>query len=171
MAKRRGNPNWGKPEPIGPIVPTITEFEQVVREYKLTPDQYLRSTRLREWARRNKNSKVHPRAATRSLGLRNRIHSVIPSVKDSSRVADKRPFCFLGLRYLKNSVIPTGASASEGRGSGVEEPAFSGRSSPVAQRFSLHLCLDRTRLAREGRAQCSTSSKSRSPNSSQSWPP
>ena len=40
MAKRRGNPNWGKPEPIGPIVPTITEFEQVVREYKLTPDQY-----------------------------------------------------------------------------------------------------------------------------------
>src|ERR1700716_1954677 len=56
MAKRRGNPNWGKPEPIGPIVPTITEFEQVVREYKLSPDQYLRSTRLREWARRNKNS-------------------------------------------------------------------------------------------------------------------
>src|ERR1039457_4261715 len=23
MAKRRGNPNWGKPEPIGPITPTI----------------------------------------------------------------------------------------------------------------------------------------------------
>jgi len=45
MAKRRGNPNWGKPEPIGPITPTITEFEQVVREYKLSPDQYLRSTR------------------------------------------------------------------------------------------------------------------------------
>jgi hypothetical protein len=44
----------------GPIVPTITEFEQVVREYKLTPDQYLRSTRLREWARRNKNSKYIP---------------------------------------------------------------------------------------------------------------
>ena len=40
MAKRRGNPNWGKPEPIGPIVPTVTEFEQVVKEYKLSPDQY-----------------------------------------------------------------------------------------------------------------------------------
>ena len=38
-------PNWGKPEPIGPITPTITEFEQVAREYKLSPDQYLRSTR------------------------------------------------------------------------------------------------------------------------------
>ncbi len=35
MAKRRGNPNWGKPEPIGPVTPTITEFEQVVHEYKL----------------------------------------------------------------------------------------------------------------------------------------
>ena len=57
MAKRRGNPNWGKPEPIGPVVPTVTSFEQVVKEYKLTPDQYIRSTRLREWARRNKNSK------------------------------------------------------------------------------------------------------------------
>ena len=55
MAKRRGNPNWGKPEPIGPVVPTVTSFEQVVKEYKLTPDQYIRSTRLREWARRNKN--------------------------------------------------------------------------------------------------------------------
>ncbi len=37
MAKRRGNPNWGKPEPIGPVVPTVTSFEQVVKEFKLTP--------------------------------------------------------------------------------------------------------------------------------------
>ena len=43
MAKRRGNPNWGKPEPIGPVVPTVTSFEQVVKEFKLTPDQYIRS--------------------------------------------------------------------------------------------------------------------------------
>ncbi|MES2392844.1 MAG: hypothetical protein V4555_14460, partial [Acidobacteriota bacterium] len=46
MAKRRGNPNWGKPEPIGPVVPTVTSFEQVVKEYKLTPDQYVRSAML-----------------------------------------------------------------------------------------------------------------------------
>jgi len=70
MAKRRGNPNWGKPEPIGPVVPTITEFEQVVREYKLTPDQYLRSTRLREWARRNKNSKYIPEPLLEAWALR-----------------------------------------------------------------------------------------------------
>jgi hypothetical protein len=43
MAKRRGNPNWGKPEPIGPVVPTVTSFEQIVKEFKLSPDQYIRS--------------------------------------------------------------------------------------------------------------------------------
>jgi hypothetical protein len=69
MAKRRGNPNWGKPEPIGPVVPTITSFEQVVKEYKLTPDQYVRSTRLREWARRNKNSKYIPEALLEAWGF------------------------------------------------------------------------------------------------------
>jgi predicted metal-binding protein len=69
MAKRRGNPNWGKPEPIGPIVPTITEFEQVVKEFKLQPDQYLRSTRLREWARKNKNSKYIPEPLLEAWGF------------------------------------------------------------------------------------------------------
>ena len=69
MAKRRGNPNWGKPEPIGPVVPTVTSFEQIVKEYKLTPDQYIRSTRLREWARRNKNSKYIPEALLEAWGF------------------------------------------------------------------------------------------------------
>ncbi len=69
MAKRRGNPNWGKPEPIGPVVPTVTSFEQVVKEFKLTPDQYLRSTRLREWARRNKNSKYIPETLLEGWGF------------------------------------------------------------------------------------------------------
>jgi hypothetical protein len=32
--------------------------KKTVNEYKLTPDQYLQSSQLREWARRNKNSKV-----------------------------------------------------------------------------------------------------------------
>src|ERR1700745_1030566 len=69
MAKRRGNPNWGKPEPIGPVVPTVTSFEQVVKEFKLPPDQYVRSTRLREWARRNKNSKYIPEALLEAWGF------------------------------------------------------------------------------------------------------
>ena len=68
-AKRRGNPNWGKPEPIGPVVPTVTSFEQVVKEFKLTPDQYIRSTRLREWARRNRNSKYIPESLLEAWGF------------------------------------------------------------------------------------------------------
>jgi predicted metal-binding protein len=57
MAKRRGNPNWGKPEPIGPVVPTVTSFEQIVKEFK------------REWARRNKNSKYIPEALLEAWGF------------------------------------------------------------------------------------------------------
>jgi hypothetical protein len=69
MAKRRGNPNWGKPEPIGPVVPTVTSFEQITKEFKLPADQFIRSTRLREWARRNKNSKYIPEALLEAWGF------------------------------------------------------------------------------------------------------
>ncbi len=69
MGKRRGNPNWGKPEPIGPVIPTVTSFELVVKEYDLTPDQYVRSIRLREWARRNRNTKFIPEALLQAWGF------------------------------------------------------------------------------------------------------
>ncbi len=66
--KRRGNPNWGKPD-WGPVVPVVTEFEKTVEEYKLTPDQYLQSSQLREWARRNKNSKYIPEPLLEAWGF------------------------------------------------------------------------------------------------------
>ena len=69
MAKRRGNPNWGKPGPIGPVTPAITKFEQVVLDFKLRPDHYFRSTRLREWASRNKNSKYIPETLLEAWGF------------------------------------------------------------------------------------------------------
>ncbi len=69
MAKRRGNPNWGKPEPNGPVIPTITEFEKVTREFNLQPDQYIRSIHLREWASRNKNSKFIPEPLLEAWGF------------------------------------------------------------------------------------------------------
>ena len=40
-----------------------------MKEFKLTPDQYVRSTRLREWARRNKNSKYIPEALLEAWGF------------------------------------------------------------------------------------------------------
>jgi hypothetical protein len=67
--KRRGNPNWGKPELNGPMIPTITEFEKVTHEFKLQPDQYIRSTQLREWAGKNKNSKFIPEPLLEAWGF------------------------------------------------------------------------------------------------------
>jgi hypothetical protein len=66
--KRRGNPNWGKPV-SGPVVPVVTEFEKTVEEYKLAPDQYVQSPQLREWARRNKNSKFIAEALLKAWGF------------------------------------------------------------------------------------------------------
>ena len=40
-----------------------------MKEFKLQPDQYLRSTRLREWARRNKNSKFIPESLLQAWGF------------------------------------------------------------------------------------------------------
>ena len=65
----RGNSNCGKPVPFGPVVPTVTSFEDAVKELELQPDQYLHSTRLREWARRNKNSKFIPESLLQAWGL------------------------------------------------------------------------------------------------------
>jgi hypothetical protein len=47
----------------------VTSFEQAVKEFKLLPDQYLRSTRLREWARKNKNSKYIPEPLLEAWGF------------------------------------------------------------------------------------------------------
>ena len=51
------------------MVPTITEFQRVTEEFKLHPDKYIRSTRLREWARRSKNSKFIPEHLLEAWGF------------------------------------------------------------------------------------------------------
>jgi len=55
--------------PFGPVVPTITSFDEAVKELKLQPDQYVHSTRLREWARRNRNSKFIPESLLQAWGF------------------------------------------------------------------------------------------------------
>ncbi len=60
---------WGQPVPSDPVVPTLTSFEEAVKELKLQPDQYLHSTRLREWARRNKDSKFIPESLLQAWGF------------------------------------------------------------------------------------------------------
>jgi len=69
MANRCGNPNWGKAEPKRPVILSITAFDRVTREFNLRPDQYVRSTQLREWARRNKNSTFIPERLLEAWGF------------------------------------------------------------------------------------------------------
>jgi hypothetical protein len=66
---RRGNPNWGKPDTAGPVDVSPTSFEQIVEQFGLTPEQYVKSVRLREWARTNKNSKYIPESLLKAWGL------------------------------------------------------------------------------------------------------
>jgi len=69
MAKYRGNSNWGKPEGPTPVGITATSFEQAAKEFNLTPDEYIRSTRLRAWAHSNKNSKYIPETLLKAWGF------------------------------------------------------------------------------------------------------
>lgn len=66
MAKRRGNPNWGKSVPS---VWTVTEFERTVAKLQLKPSEYVTSVALREWAYRNRDSKYVPEALLKAWGL------------------------------------------------------------------------------------------------------
>jgi len=59
MKKKRGNPNWGKPD-VHPAEIRPSSFEEIVRKLRLSPDQYLGSDQLKEWVRKNKDQKYVP---------------------------------------------------------------------------------------------------------------
>ncbi len=66
---RRGSLEWGKPLRSGPVPPRATSFEEAVKKLKLHPDQYVHSTRLRAWARLNRNSKFIPESLSQAWGF------------------------------------------------------------------------------------------------------
>lgn len=69
MAKKRGNPNWGKPEVnIVPYTGT-NSFEEVVKKLRLSPSDYEGSTHLKEWARKNKDQKYVASHLLQAWGL------------------------------------------------------------------------------------------------------
>jgi hypothetical protein len=53
LARKRGNPNWGRPTPFAPAV--ATEFELRVSHLRLSPAMYASSAELRAWCERNRN--------------------------------------------------------------------------------------------------------------------
>jgi hypothetical protein len=68
MAKRRGNPNWGKAQPF--IVSNLAcEFDALVKALKLRPEQYASSAELRQWSIRNKDHKYVPQDLLQAWNL------------------------------------------------------------------------------------------------------
>ena len=53
MTRKRGNPNWGHPIQVAPVLPT--EFELRVKELQLTAEMYTSSAALQAWCEQNRN--------------------------------------------------------------------------------------------------------------------
>jgi len=66
--------NWTSPDLLVAAAPQVNGFEQVVRELKLKPAEYEKSTELREWVRKNKDQRYVPPDLLRAWGFR--LHEV-----------------------------------------------------------------------------------------------
>ena len=65
--RRRGNPNWGKPFPVLPVL--LTEFEMQVERLGLSKAQYVASEPLRRWCEHNLNRYYVPEWLLETWGL------------------------------------------------------------------------------------------------------
>ena len=72
-ARKRGNPNWGKPIERVPAVPT--EFEEQVHKLRLNELTCATSEKLKQWCERNKDRCYIPESLLKQWGM-----SVDPSV-------------------------------------------------------------------------------------------
>ena len=69
MSKKRGNPNWGKPELNTVPYAGASSFEEVVKKLRLSPTEYESSIQLKDWVRKNKGSQIRAIDSAPSLGL------------------------------------------------------------------------------------------------------
>jgi hypothetical protein len=65
--RRRGNPNWSQPPQHFPVVPT--EFEMQVKRIGLTKPEYIASTELKLWCKRNRNRVYLPEWLLQAWGM------------------------------------------------------------------------------------------------------
>ena len=68
VAKKRGNPNWGKPEVNTVPYAGASSFEEVVKKLRLSPTEYESSIQLKDWVRKNKITNTCHHSAP-SMGL------------------------------------------------------------------------------------------------------
>jgi len=69
VAKKRGNPNWGKPELS--VIPYTGEssFEEIVKKLRLSPAEYEGSIQLKAWVQKNKDQKYVPSSLLQAWGV------------------------------------------------------------------------------------------------------
>jgi len=60
VAKKRGNPDWGKPDLYTARNNGPTSFDEIVRELHLSPADCQHSTQLKAWVQKNKDQKYVP---------------------------------------------------------------------------------------------------------------
>ena len=69
MTKKRGNPDWGKPELNLARNNGPTSFEEIVSKLRLSPADYQHSTQLKAWVLSNKDQKYVPSDLLRAWNL------------------------------------------------------------------------------------------------------
>jgi hypothetical protein len=69
MAKKRGNPNLGKPRPTRLPILSPTSFEGVAKSLGLSPGDFEGSISLKEWVLKNKDEKYVPQDLLKAWGF------------------------------------------------------------------------------------------------------
>jgi hypothetical protein len=69
VAKKRGNPNWGKPVVTSAPYTGASSFEEVVRRLRLSPAEYEGSLQLKDWVQKNKDQKYVPLSLLQAWGV------------------------------------------------------------------------------------------------------
>jgi hypothetical protein len=67
LSRKRGNPNWGRPIPFVPALPT--EVELRVRQPQLTAQMYSSSAELHAWCEQNRNRVYIPEWLLEEWGI------------------------------------------------------------------------------------------------------
>jgi len=75
VAPQRGNSNPTTSRATAAPAFSASSFEKVVDSLKLSPEQYQRSTELREWVLRNKDDKYVPPELLKAFGFRVNLES------------------------------------------------------------------------------------------------
>ena len=67
LRNKRGNPNWGRPLPAIPALPT--QFDLLAHQLNLGPEMYISSRELRVWCERNRNRLYVPEWLLKEWGM------------------------------------------------------------------------------------------------------